>query len=336
MATIKDVAKQAGVSVTTVSIIINGKSEERKISTATQQRVAEAMRDLGYQPNLSARRLRSQENERPVIAFFWPLDYRVNILASFLNCIQIEIAESGFDCEMMIQTYENDKLEQYGSAFSKNGYSGAIIGACSMKDQQWLESISPRMPVALINRPSEHFSSVCTDNEEAALMAAAKIRQKGYTEAAIFASSHAYYATNRRVQAFINSCEQLGIQIDEQYILKCPSTRNGGYGIGKQYASLTEPPKMIFCDSDAIALGALRAFHEKGISVPKDAEMLSIGMLDPEAASYYIPSLSVVEMPNKEIGQQVIRLLRKKILNNDLTPEHIDLHAKLILRESFS
>ena len=64
--------------------------------------------------------------------------------------------------------------------------------------------------------------------------------------------------------------------------------------------------------------------------------MLSIGMLDPEAASYYIPSLSVVEMPNKEIGQQVIRLLRKKILNNDLTPEHIDLHAKLILRESFS
>ena len=95
MATIKDVAKQAGVSVTTVSIIINGKSEERKISTATQQRVAEAMRDLGYQPNLSARRLRSQENERPVIAFFWPLDYRVSILASFLNFIQIEIAESG-------------------------------------------------------------------------------------------------------------------------------------------------------------------------------------------------------------------------------------------------
>ena len=64
---------------------INGKAEERKISAATQQRVAEAMRDLGYQPNLSARRLRSQENERPVIAFFWPLDYRVSILASFLN-----------------------------------------------------------------------------------------------------------------------------------------------------------------------------------------------------------------------------------------------------------
>lgn len=80
----------------------------------------------------------------------------------------------------------------------------------------------------------------------------------------------------------------------------------------------------------------LRAFHEEGISVPGDAELLSIGMLDPEAASYYVPSLSVVEMPNKEIGQQVLRLMRKKILNNDMSSEHVKVHAKLMLRESFS
>lgn len=78
-----------------------------------------------------------------MIAFFWPLDYRVSILASFLNFIQIEIAESGFDCEMMIQTYENDKLEQYGTTFLKNGYSGAIIGACSAKDSSGLRASAP-------------------------------------------------------------------------------------------------------------------------------------------------------------------------------------------------
>ena len=336
MATIKDVAKQAGVSVTTVSIIINGKAEERKISAATQQRVSEAMRDLGYQPNLSARRLRSQENERPVIAFFWPLDYRVSILASFLNFIQIEIAESGFDCEMMIQTYENDKLEQYGSSFLKNGYSGAIIGACSAKDQQWLESICPRMPVVLINRESEHFSTVCTDNEEAGLMAATRIRQKGYTEVAIFASKHAYVATGQRVQAFMRSCEKLGIKVDEKYILRGTSTLHGGYEVGKQYCALKEPPKMIFSDSDSIALGALSAFHEHGLLIPQNAEILSIGMFGPDTTAYSVPSVSVVEMPDKEIGQQVIRLLRQKITTNDLTPEHVKLHAKLVLRESFS
>ena len=69
---------------------------------------------------------------------------------------------------------------------------------------------------------------------------------------------------------------------------------------------------MIFCDSDAIALGALRAFHELGISVPKDAQLLSIGMLDPEDASYYLPSLSVVEIDVYK--RQVLRLMRGMLL----------------------
>ena len=70
MATIKDVAKAAGVSVTTVSIVINGKAEERAISEATINKIHKAMRELGYQPNLSARRLRTSEKPVPVIAFF--------------------------------------------------------------------------------------------------------------------------------------------------------------------------------------------------------------------------------------------------------------------------
>ena len=74
MATIKDVAKLSGVSVTTVSIIINGKAEERKISDSTCRKVLEAKRELGYQTNLSARRLRYQESKNPVIAFFRPID----------------------------------------------------------------------------------------------------------------------------------------------------------------------------------------------------------------------------------------------------------------------
>ena len=102
-----------------------------------------------------------------VIAFFWPLDYRVSILASFLNFIQIEIAESGFDCEMMIQTYENDKLEQYGTTFLKNGYSGAIIGAYSGKmfgltvDQyHWHTGADALKPLLV-------FGRACTDNSAA-------------------------------------------------------------------------------------------------------------------------------------------------------------------------
>lgn len=335
MATIKDVAKMAGVSVTTVSIVLNGKAEERKISPATQERIQEVMRELGYQPNLTARRLRSQDSKKPVIAFFWPLDYRIGILASFLNALQLEIRRQDFDCELVIQTYENDKLNEYDSIIVKNGYSGIIIGACSRKDLEYLENLSPQMPLVLINRNSEHFSTVCTNADAIGLLAATQIRQKGYTEAVVFAASHTYMASGLRIQAFLNACTQLGITILPEHLLKAPSTLNGGFELGNAYCQLKNAPRVIFCDTDCLAIGALSAFSQNNRSVPDDVEILTLAMLDPENTKYSVPPLSVIEMPNMEIGKSIIQILKEKISTNDLEPSHIKLDATLILRSSF-
>lgn len=335
MATIKDVARVSGVSVTTVSIIINGKAQERKISDATCKRVQEAMRQLGYQPNLSARRLRYQDSPKPVIVFFWPIDYRTSILASFLNALQLEIKERKFDCELVVQTYENDHLDQYGSLILKNGYSGMIIGACSDLDLKYLESLSPQMPVVLINRSSEHFSTVGVDNQEVGFLAARQFQQKGYREAAVFASEHSYVATGQRIQAFLYACSQLGINVMAQHMIKCPHTISGGRLAARQYCRFENPPRAIFCDSDTIAIGALSAFHDLNRRLPEDTELLTIAMLDPEHAEYAIPPLSVIEMPNHDIGKEIIDLLHEKITSNSQEATHITLHARLILRESF-
>lgn len=335
MATIKDVAKAAGVSVTTVSIIINGKAEERKISEATRDRVLETMRELGYQPNLSARRLRNQDSKKPVIAFFWPIDYRTTILASFLNALQLEIKALNFDCELVIQTYENDHLSQYGALILKNEYSGIIVGACSYDDLDYLEKLSPLMPLVLINRTSEHFSTVGVDNHEVGFLAARQFRQKGYTEAVVFASEHPYVATGQRTQAFLYACSQAGINVMAEHIFKIPNTISGGCQAAEQYCQLSEPPKIIFCDSDTIAIGALNTFHRLGYRFPEDVELLTIAMLEPEYAQHTNPPLSVIEMPNHEIGKQIIDLLYEKITNHNLEPTHITLPAALILRDSF-
>lgn len=335
MATIKDVARVAGVSVTTVSIIINGKAQERKISDATCRRVQETMRELGYQPNLSARRLRYQDNPKPVIVFFWPIDYRTSILASFLNALQLEIQKLNFDCELVVQTYENDHLDQYGSLILKNGYSGMIIGASSYMDLEYLESLSPQMPLVLINRTSERFSTVGVDNREVGFIAARQFQQKGYKEAVVFASEHSYVATGQRTQAFLFACSQLGINVMADYIIKCPNTISGGCHAAERYCGSPSPPKAIFCDSDTIAIGALNTFYRLGRKVPEETELLTIAMLDPDHAEYAIPPLSVLEMPNREIGKQIIDLLYEKITMNSLEPKHVTLKANLILRDSF-
>ena len=94
MATIKDVAAKANVSVTTVSIIINGKAEERKISEATVSRVMAAIAELNYQPNIAARKLRTFDNNRPNIAIYLAYDHRSHMFSQFVEAIYKEQAKA--------------------------------------------------------------------------------------------------------------------------------------------------------------------------------------------------------------------------------------------------
>ncbi|MCD8167797.1 LacI family transcriptional regulator [Enterocloster sp. OA13] len=335
MVTIKDVASFAQVSPTTVSLIINGKAEERRISPLTCERVMQAMNTLGYQPNLSARRLRSNEKLRPIIAFYWPMDYRTNILASFLSSFQGIIRRLGFDCELVVQTYENNALEKHSDGIIKNSYHAVIIGGASSQDIAYLETLKPQIPLVLINRTSEKYSTVSVDTREMGLLAARLFRQKGYTEAAVLTSRQPYLATGQRTQAFLNACSQIGISIEAAHIIRVENTMEGGVKGADAYCSLPAAPKAVFCDSDSMALGALYSFHRHGLSLPRDVELLAIGFLDPEATMYSIPPVSVISMPNREVMEGAIRVVIDALSVSAGEPVHTLIEPEIVLRETF-
>ena len=335
MVTIRDVAKAAGVSVATVSIIINDKAKEHSIPETTQDRVNRVICELGYQPNLSARKLRARYKPVPVIVFFWPLDFRISILASFLNAFSGEMQRSDFDCELVVHTYESGSLGNYDKAMLKNGYNGIIVGACTEEDIEHLETIKPKMPVVLVNRESSIFSTVSIDNDVVGKMAAEHLKRRGFTTAAVFASNNGYLASNLRVLAFIKYCGEMEISISEEHVIRDASSIEGGYCMAENYCRMGNRPKAVFCDYDAIAFGAMRALNDRGLKVPDDVEILTIDMTGSGTTSYSTPSLSVIEMPNKEIGKTVIRLLKEKINANSQEVTHIKIIPRLILRESF-
>jgi len=336
MVTIRDVARLAGVSVATVSIVMNNKSKERSIPESTQERIKEAMRELGYQPNLSARRLRSKYKQSPVIALFWPLDFRVNLLASLINSLSHEIKSSGFDCELVIQSYESGNLEAFDDDLTKRGYNGVIIGACTEDDIKHLETMSILMPVVLINRESEKFSTVSIDNDSLGKMAAREFVRKGIHSAGVFASNNGYLSSNLRVAAFLEQCKYYGVNVEYENIIRNESTLDGGYYIAADYCELKNKPKAVFCDSDSIAVGALKAFHDLNVNVPKNLEILTIDLNSSGISAYSLPSLSVIELPNDEIARNIIKILSKKISAGSFTPEHALIQPRLILRESFA
>lgn len=335
MVTLKDVASAAQVSPTTVSLIINGKSEERRISPETKARVIEIMAQLGYQPNLSARRLRSNDYKKPIIAFYWPSDYRSNILASFLASFQDIIHELNFDCELIVQTFKNGELEKSALPIIHNSYHGVIIGATSKEDDEFLETLNSRIPIVLLNRKSEKHSTVSIDHNEVGLKAAKLFYEKGYHEAAIFTSPRPYIATGLRTQAFMYSCSQIGINVKAENIFYAENTIEGGVHAAEKYCRMPHPPKAVFCDSDSMALGALYSFHKHKFLFPTDVELLAIGYLEPELTAYSVPSVSVVAMPNKEIIKNAILIIIQKLTAADNTPIHQLLDTKIILRETF-
>lgn len=338
MPTIKDVAKKAGVSATTVSIILGGKSEERKIPAATCERVREAAREIGYRPDPSAKRLRGGGDRKPVIAFFWPMDYRLPVLASFLNSISKELREQNAQCEIVVQTFENNRLCDSAQVLQDHYYSAIIVGACSASDLEFLEAQKLSIPVVLINRPSQQYSYVCVDNEKIGREAAEMIYKKGYRSVALLTASERYLQTRRRTTAFIDTCRELGISVDDKHIISVPGNLSGGSMGAVQFCYLNNRPKMLFCESASLALGALSTFQRLNISIPADLEVLAISMIGQEETLYSLPSLSIIDLPNEKMAAGAIRIILhqlREVLSGSSTPIHEMAEAEIILRDSF-
>jgi len=336
MSTIKDVASAAGVSPTTVSLILNNRAQEKRISEATVERVLLTMQKLGYQPNVSARRLRTSDVKKLTIAFYWPMDYRSNMLGAFLSGMQRAIKNQDQDCEILVQPYENDRLDKTADAIQKNIFSGVIIGALSEEDQKYLESLTPQIPIMLINRFSEKYSNVGVDNKNVGLQAASLLRQKGYDTAAVMLAERPYLATAARTTAFMEACKQLGIEIKPQWIFKGQNTIAGGAIAAKSFCATKDRPGVLFCESDSMAQGALYTLNKHNIQVPKQLELLCISMQVEETMEFLVPSVSSVSLPTTKMAEIAISTLINKIKLGNNSPIHIVVEPTICLRESFN
>ena len=128
------------------------------------------------------------------------------------------------------------------------------------------------------------------------------IFRKGYRSVALLTASERYLQTRRRTTAFIDTCRALGITIEESHILSVPGNMAGGSMGAVQFCYLNNRPKMLFCESDSLALGALSAFQRLNISIPTDLEVLAISMLGQEETLYSLPSLSIIDLPNEKMA----------------------------------
>ena len=157
---IKEIAERLGVSPGTVSIVLNGRGDAMRISKATQQRVRDAAKEMNYQPNIYARRLRSSGSEETckVIAVFWNTDFTDDSMGRFFKGLYQTVKEKGYRVEFFIQLFEFDHICDCREIMTASRFSGIIISGASDADTEYLNTIKFDLPIVLMNRNEQRLS----------------------------------------------------------------------------------------------------------------------------------------------------------------------------------
>ena len=334
MATIKEIASRLGLSPSTVSIVLAGQGDARKISPVTQQRVLAEAQAMAYQPSIAARSLRKSavgDSEPLVIAVFWADDFRAGMMVRFLRGLREGIRSCGRKVRLTLFTYMNGQLCNETALVSRTECHAAIVCNASPVDKAFLESHTLPIPIVLYNRYSDKYATVNVDDQHMGQLAAQALADNACRCVGVLTSAPAYPGMAQRTSAFVEAAGQRGMEV--RLLPECDNSLAGGFdGI------ISHPRELmvdgLFCGSDAIALGVLRALWEKGIRVPQDVRIVSIGNGDRDSEEYAIPSLSCVYLPMEAMASECLQLLLDVVSGKSAAPCRREIPVHYTARES--
>ncbi len=334
MSGIKEIAELAQVSRGTVSLVLNGKGDQYRISSATQEKIWNTARLLNYQPNISARRLRSSgESVLPIIALFWSLDTRAVLINRFLKGLQQSLRSNGQEYEVLIQPYVGNQLHEVRSLLTGTRFNGAIIANPTEKDERYLKEVNPLVPLVMYQRESDKYASVNVDSYASGEQVARLFASRGHRRAGIIIPHVSSRAIHLRRLGFIDKGRELGLELEPRLQVREDFSEQGGYQAIRRILQEREQwPTAIFAISDQMSVGALKALHEAGICVPDDIEL--VGHDDDEVTRYTVPSLTTVHLPVEQMAEACFGLLTEMMQHRLQEPVSRIFDTHLVFRQS--
>lgn len=328
MATIVDVAMAAKVSAATVSRVINGKcSQEGELA----KRVLQAIKELEYVPNPTARNLR--RNESRVILILVP-NITNPYYAHILSGIGDAAHECGYSSFLCNTGGDRGQEEQVLERLPRHQADGAILLATAL-GSEWLRPYAQRYPIVQCSEydPNVEIPHVSVNNYKAAREVMTYLRKLGHVRIGMISSENRYSSTMLRMRGYKDALQKAGLPVREEYIRSAAAdyTFSSGFDAARSLLSQEKRPTALFCISDMLALGAIASAKEMGFRVPEDVTV--IGFDDVEHTTMFHPYVTTVVQPCYDIGFQAMGLLNKR-LNHQEVPMQKLLHHRLVVRES--
>jgi LacI family repressor for deo operon, udp, cdd, tsx, nupC, and nupG len=329
MTTMADVAREANVSVATVSRLINNQGV---VSPDTAERVYAAIEKLAYEPNLLARNLR--KNESWVILILSP-NFTNPYYAHILSGIGDAAAELGYSA-LIFNTADNEVREKEGlEMLKKHRADGAILMASEI-GCDWLLEYSDHYPCVQCSEydPAVDIPHVSIDNYQATCDAMEYLIGLGHKRIAMISSENEYVSTKLRLKGYCDSLAKHGITPCSDHVVYASRDYSFKSGQVKARELLTSSPvpTAIFCISDTLALGAITTVQDMGLRVPEDVTV--IGFDDVEFTTMFHPYITTVVQPCYQLGRHSMQLLYAQISQKQDVPRQQFLEHQLNVRES--
>ena len=327
-ATMKDVARRAGVSVATVSRVLNGSD---KVIDETRERVLQACEELDYSLHLAAQRLRlGKTNTICVVLPFLTLPSIVERLRG----VQDALLGSNFDLIPYSVGSPEMRDKRIHDLANRSRTDGLMIISMPINDQQTERLINNEMPVMLIDSYRPEFNRLNVDDIEGGRLATEHLIDQGHTKVA-FLSSHLenplqFASTLNRYQGYLNALESAGIPAHPAYQIEGGHGREEAEEMALRLLNLDDPPTAIFASSDTKAVGVLDAARKMKVKVP---EQLSVIGYDNIRDAEYL-ELTTIQQPLYQSGKIGCETLLTIIDNPDQGPEEIILPVELIVRKT--
>lgn len=330
--TLNDIAEQAGVSVSTVSRVLNKKASKYRISRETEAAILEAARNLKYRPNQIARGLRL--NKTNTLGIIAP-DISNPFFAYVIKRVQNVAHHLGYSV-VVCNTDENLEQEiEHVNVMYRNRVDGLIampVGQQYSHYSEWFERGG--RPLVLLDRCFDAIdaSSVVVDNYSGSFEAVKHLIEHGHHRIAFIQGLPGTYTNNERLRGYRAALESHGIPFNDDMIVGGDFREENGYMETKLLLTSSDPPTAIFATSDLITLGALKAISEEGLEVPRDISLIMFD--DVDFAPYLRCPITAVRQPKELMGEMAVKLLVEELKEERRESKRIVLKTSLVVRES--
>ncbi len=329
MATMKDLAKLAGVSTSTVSHVIN---KTRFVSDEIAERVNKAAKELNYAPSALARSLKM--NRTKTIGMLMPTSTNP-FFGEVVKGVERNCYQQGYNLILCNTEGDHERMKASINTLLQKRVDGIIL-MCSTLVGERIEEFDryPDIPVVIMDWGPTLFSSdkIQDNSFLGGYLATKHLIENGHKQIGSITGPLHHHQAQMRYEGYKRALREAQLDINSDWIIESDFECQGGYDAFSKLVKLDSLPTALFVGNDMMAMGVMNFAHEHGLKIPEDISL--VGYDDIHIAKFMSPALTTIHQPKYRLGEAAVKTLLKKINKESDKPEVIQLEPTLNVRKS--